>query len=131
MRSEGSEESEGLSISKLRVSERPADLEMLAHLKIRHMEDIKLFDVAPIPKWTEAERKGQHVTCQVSQVRCHVSLVVFRMSPVSCHLSLTPRAIDTDPPPAKSLNMHSRLVHKDPKTLIILKQQKIIETAKT
>ena len=33
MRSEGSEESEGLSISKLRVSERPADLEMLAHLK--------------------------------------------------------------------------------------------------
>ena len=35
--------------------------------------------------------------------------------PVTCHLSLTPLAIATDPSPAYSPTMHNRLVNKDQK----------------
>ena len=42
----------------------------------------------------------------MSCVRCH-------LSPVTCHLSLTPTATSTDPPTAYSPTMHSRLVHQD------------------
>ena len=41
------------------------------------------------------------------------SCVVCHMSPVSCHLSLTPTVTATDPPPANSPTMHSSLVCKD------------------
>ena len=37
------------------------------------------------------------------------------MSDVTCHLLLTPTATATDPPPANSPTMHSRLVHQDKK----------------
>ena len=59
-----------------------------------------------------------HVMCHVSHVTCHVSCVMCRMLRVTCHLSLTPTAIATatDPTPAISPLMHSRLVFKDPKT---------------
>ena len=56
------------------------------------------------------------VTCHTSHVMCHVSCVTCRVSPVTCHLSLLLTATATDPPPANSSIMHSRLVHKDPKT---------------
>ena len=72
-----------------------------------------------------------HVTCQVTRVMCHVSYITFHVSCVACHLSITPTASATDPPPANSPNMHSRLVPKDPKTLKKFKTQKIIKTAKT
>ena len=36
------------------------------------------------------------------------------MSPVTCHMSLTLTATDTDPLPANSLTMHSWMVCKDP-----------------
>ena len=49
---------------------------------------------------------------------CHVSLVTCHLSPVTYHLSLMPTA--TDPHPANSLNMHSRLVCEDPKTILVL-----------
>ena len=56
--------------------------------------------------------------CQVSHVTCPVLRV-------TCHLSLTPIAKATDPPPAKSPIMHSRLVGKDPKTQKMAKRKKI------
>ena len=49
---------------------------------------------------------------------------------VECHLSLRPTDIATDPPPANSSTMHSKLVYKDPKTRKIFKMQKNYETAK-
>ena len=43
----------------------------------------------------------------------------------TCHLSLTPTATATNPPPANSpIIMHSRLVCKDPKTRNNFKRQK-------
>ena len=53
--------------------------------------------------------------CQVSYVMCHILHVICHMWHVICHLLLTPTATATDPSPAKSLTMHSRLVCKDPK----------------
>ena len=52
------------------------------------------------------------VTCQVSPVKCQVSSVRCRKSAVSCQLSVTPTATATDPTPANSPIMHSRLVAK-------------------
>ena len=40
--------------------------------------------------------------CQVQGVMCNVLHV-------TCHMSLTPTARATDPPPAKSPTMHSRM----------------------
>ena len=37
---------------------------------------------------------------------------------------------DTDPPPAKSPTVHSRMVGKEPQTLKKIEMQKIIETFK-
>ena len=54
------------------------------------------------------------VMCHVSCVMCHVSYVACRVSSVTCHLSLTQTATATDPPPANSPFVQSRLVHKDP-----------------
>ena len=45
---------------------------------------------------------------------CHISGATCHKSCVTCHLSLTP--IATNPQPANSPTMHSRLVQKDPKT---------------
>ena len=47
---------------------------------------------------------------QVSGVRCHVLCVTCCMSPVTCHMSLTQTATATDPPPANSPSMHSRML---------------------
>ena len=47
---------------------------------------------------------------QVLYVRCHVSCVTCRVSPVTFHMSLTPTATATDPPPANSPKMHSRML---------------------
>ena len=44
-----------------------------------------------------------------------VTHVVCRRSPVTCHLSLMPKATATDPPPANSPAMHRRMVGKDQK----------------
>ena len=46
---------------------------------------------------------------------CHVSCVTCCVSPVTCHMSLMPTATFTDPPPANFPNIHIRLVSKDPK----------------
>ena len=61
--------------------------------------------------------KGQvsHFTCNVSCTMYHVTHVACRRSPVICHLSLMPKATATDPPPANSPTMHSRMVGKDQK----------------
>ena len=55
--------------------------------------------------------KGQvsHLTCNVSCTMYHVTHVACCRSPVICHLSLMPKATDTDPPPANSPNMNSRI----------------------
>ena len=45
----------------------------------------------------------------------HVSHVMCRLSCVMCHLSLTPTANATQPPPVNSPIIQSRLVCKDPK----------------
>ena len=50
----------------------------------------------------------------MSCVKCHVSGVKCHVSTVTCHLSPTPTATSTDPPPANSPIMHSRLVSKEP-----------------
>ena len=55
-----------------------------------------------------------YVTCLVSYVTCHMSHVKCHVSRVACHLSLTPTATATDPPPANSPIMYSRLVRKEP-----------------
>ena len=41
--------------------------------------------------------------------RCQVSGVTCCMSPVTCHMSLTPTSTARDPPPANSPSMHSRM----------------------
>ena len=46
----------------------------------------------------------------MSHVTFHMSHVTCRMLRVTCHLSLTPTATATDPSPANSPIMHSRLV---------------------
>ena len=58
---------------------------------------------------SRARCNASHVRCQVSGVRCHMSGVMCCMSgvmccvsTVTCHLSLTPTATATDPPPANS-----------------------------
>ena len=47
----------------------------------------------------------------------HVSLSGFRcqVSCVTFQLSLMPKATSTDPPPANSPMVHSRMVQRDPK----------------
>ena len=61
--------------------------------------------------------KNSHVTCQVSGFMYH-------MSPVTYHLSLIPNA--TDPHPANSPTMHSRLFCKDPQPKRFWKTPKIL-----
>ena len=56
-----------------------------------------------------------HLTCNVSCTMYHGIPVACRRSPVICHLSLMPKATATDPPPANSPTMHSRMVGKDQK----------------
>ena len=86
---------------------------------------------------TEGKRKENvmchmsHVRCHVSCVMCHMSGVTFHLSPITCHLSQTVTATATDPPPAYTPIMHSRLVCKDPQNLKNVKSQKIIELSKT
>ena len=46
--------------------------------------------------------------------------------PVTCHKSLTPTATAMEPPPTDSPAMHSKLAHKDSKTLVCY-ANKIIE----
>ena len=88
--------------------------------------------VAPIPKQTKTDRRGekkkQHVMCHMSSVMCRVAYVTCPVSRVTCHLSLTPTA--TDPSPANSPIMHSMLVRKDPKTQKHFNTQKNCETTK-
>ena len=52
-----------------------------------------------------------HISCVMCM--CHPSRVTFHISPVTCYLSPTPTATITDPPPANSPTMHSRLVNQD------------------
>ena len=56
-----------------------------------------------------------HVMCHISCVKCCVSYVMYHLSPVTCHLSLTTKTKAIDPPPANSPTMHSRLVCKEKK----------------
>ena len=51
-----------------------------------------------------------NITCHLSHVTFRMSPVTCRMSPVTYHLSLTPTAIATDPPPT----MHITVVCKYP-----------------
>ena len=68
---------------------------------------------------TKTDRKGKeknidiYVMCQMSGVRCHLSLVTCCVLPVTCHLPLMPTATATIPPTANSPTIHSRLVRKD------------------
>ena len=55
-----------------------------------------------------------------------MSPVICCMSPVTCHLSLTPTVTAIDPPLANSPTMHSRLVCKYPKTQKIISKRKEI-----
>ena len=72
--------------------------------------------VAPIPKQTERNRKERRRKKKkkpnVSGVTFHFSSVTFRVSPVTCNLSLTPTATATNRPPASSPTKQSRLVCK-------------------
>ena len=54
--------------------------------------------------------------CNVPRVRGCLLPVVSHVALVMCHLSLTPTATATDPAPANSQTMHSRLVQDDQKT---------------
>ena len=65
-------------------------------------------------KFVILNRSG--VTSHLSCVMFHVPCVTSCVSLATCHLSLTLTATAPDPPPAKSPIMHSRLVHKDPRT---------------
>ena len=74
-----------------------------------------------------------HVTCHLSCVTrylspviCHPSPVTFQLSAVICHLSPTATATATDPPPANSPTMNSRLVCQKlkPKNPTCLQNQK-------
>ena len=74
--------------------------------------------------WKEEKNLGSgnqgHAYCSglAAQTYSHWSsrLVTCRVSHVTCHLSLTPTATDTDLPPDNSPIMHCRLVCKDPKS---------------
>ena len=74
---------------------------------------------------TNTDRKGRRKRRRkMSCVRCHVSGVTRHVSPLTCHLWITPTATATDPPNANSPIMHSRLVCKEPKTKKIQKRKK-------
>ena len=40
-------------------------------------------------------------------------IFMCQLSPVTCHISPTPTVTATDPPPANSPTLHSRMVHQD------------------
>ena len=61
---------------------------------------------------TKRDKKKRHL---VGNVMCYMSGVRCSVLRVTCHLSLKPTATATDPPSAKSPNMHSRLGGQDPK----------------
>ena len=63
----------------------------------------------------------------MSSVTCHVLHVTCHVSHITCHLSLTPTATATDPLPAKSPIIHSRLDNKTQEANKIFKTQKIIK----
>ena len=70
--------------------------------------------------------------CHVSLVMCHVSFVACHVSRVTYHVSLTPTATATDPPPANSPIMHTKLLCKDPKPQKMSKRKKkYVKTAET
>ena len=79
---------------------------------------------------TITDRNRQNGTNNFWQKKFHGSGVRCHVSSVSCHLSLTVTATATDPPPANSPTMQSRLVCKPPNTRKDFKMPKIIETAK-
>ena len=60
-------------------------------------------------KQTKKDKKRQN-----KKIICHMSGVACCVLRVTCHLSITPTATATDPPPANSPIMHSRLVAKTP-----------------
>ena len=69
-------------------------------------------------------------TKKINIYMCRVLHVAYRLSPVTCHLSLTPTATATYLASANSPTMHSRLVRKDPRTQTNFKTRKIIKKAK-
>ena len=76
-------------------------------------------DSSPIPKRKETgqyENKKIKTRKNLLRVTRHWSYVTCHVSRDTCHLSLTPAATATDPTPANSPTMHSRLVRKDLKT---------------
>ena len=68
--------------------------------------------------------------CHMSHVMRHASSVTGHMSPVTCKLSLIPAAKASDPTPANSPSMHSRLVRKDQKTEKMSKRKKSLKQQK-
>ena len=66
-----------------------------------------------------------NIMCHMSFVTCLVSCVMCHLARITCHLSLTLTVTVTDPPPAISPIMHSRLVFKDLKPELILKRKKL------
>ena len=63
--------------------------------------------------------KSVKIACWGSDIHIHMFNVLrftCRVSPVTCHFSLTPTATATDPPTANFPIMHSRLVCKEPQT---------------
>ena len=71
-------------------------------------------------------RLGFHVSRVPLTVMCHMSRVTCHILGVTCYLSLTPNATAT----AKSPNMHSRLVYKDPKPPKKAVPKKILKLSK-
>ena len=69
---------------------------------------------------------ASRVTWYVSRATCHVLCVTCHLIPVTYHLSLIPTA--TDPHPANSPTMHSRLVHKNQKPKKVEKRKNFVET---
>ena len=72
-------------------------------------------------------KKKTLVMCYMSRVTYHMSHVACHLSPVICHLSLAPTATATDPPPANSPIIHSRLARKIQKRERFSKRQKSLK----
>ena len=64
----------------------------------------------PIQKSFKLNFKEKKRKNQVSGVKCQVSGVTCLMLYITCHMSHVMSAIATDPPPAYSPTMHSKMV---------------------
>ena len=90
----------------------------------RHCISLCMQILAPMTKQAETFRmrkkeadilfdyKRSYIMCHMSCVTCHITCVMCPVLHVTCHLSLTPKATATEPPPANSASMHIRPVCK-------------------